>query len=75
MSSIMLHITWPFVANEWIKTKIDGYEVSGTVEVGNTSLHTSIVHKIDAFMYNISKDAEFEKLLNCMFFFIMFIEV
>ncbi|GLJ15112.1 hypothetical protein SUGI_0247020 [Cryptomeria japonica] len=32
MSSIMLHITRPFVANEWIKTKIDGYEVSGTVE-------------------------------------------
>ncbi|KAH9314825.1 hypothetical protein KI387_023452, partial [Taxus chinensis] len=32
MSGIMLHITRPFVANEWIKTKIDGYEVSGTVE-------------------------------------------
>lgn len=71
----MLHITWAFVANEWIKAKIDGYEVSGTVEVGNMSLHASIVHKIVAFMYNISKDVELEKIVNCMLLFIMLIEV
>lgn len=29
----MIHATRPFVLNEWIQTKIDGYEVSGTVEV------------------------------------------
>ena len=74
MSSIMLHITWPFVANEWIKTKIDGYEVFGTIEVGNMSLHASIVHKIVAFMYNILKDFELEKIVN-MLLFIMLIEV
>ncbi|KAK9713144.1 hypothetical protein RND81_06G006600 [Saponaria officinalis] len=32
LSSIMIHATRPFVVNEWIQTKIDGYEVSGTVE-------------------------------------------
>ncbi|XP_074308528.1 mechanosensitive ion channel protein 2, chloroplastic isoform X2 [Silene latifolia] len=32
LSSIMIHATRPFVLNEWIQTKIDGYEVSGTVE-------------------------------------------
>ncbi|XP_059634570.1 mechanosensitive ion channel protein 3, chloroplastic-like isoform X2 [Cornus florida] len=32
LSSIMIHATRPFVPNEWIQTKIDGYEVSGTVE-------------------------------------------
>ena len=75
MSSIMLHITWPLFANEWIKTKIDGYEVFGTVEVGNMSLHASIVHKIVAFIYNISKDAKLEKIVNYMILFIMLIEV
>lgn len=29
----MIHATRPFVVNEWIQTKIEGYEVSGTVEV------------------------------------------
>lgn len=29
----MIHATRPFVLNEWIQTKIEGYEVSGTVEV------------------------------------------
>lgn len=29
----MIHATRPFVVNEWIKAKIEGYEVSGTVEV------------------------------------------
>lgn len=33
LSSIMIHATRPFVLNEWIQTKIGGYEVSGTVEV------------------------------------------
>ncbi|CAN1332044.1 Mechanosensitive ion channel protein 3, chloroplastic [Linum perenne] len=33
LSSIMIHATRPFVVNEWIQTKIEGYEVSGTVEV------------------------------------------
>lgn len=33
LSSVMIHATRPFVVNEWIQTKIDGYEVSGTVEV------------------------------------------
>lgn len=28
----MIHATRPFVVNEWIQTKIEGYEVSGTVE-------------------------------------------
>ncbi|XP_019185629.1 PREDICTED: mechanosensitive ion channel protein 2, chloroplastic isoform X2 [Ipomoea nil] len=32
LSSIMIHATRPFVLNEWIQTRIDGYEVSGTVE-------------------------------------------
>ncbi|KAK3030751.1 hypothetical protein RJ639_036555, partial [Escallonia herrerae] len=32
LSSLMIHATRPFVANEWIQTKIEGYEVSGTVE-------------------------------------------
>jgi len=29
----MIHATRPFIVNEWIQTKIEGYEVSGTVEV------------------------------------------
>lgn len=33
LSSAMIHATRPFVVNEWIQTKIEGYEVSGTVEV------------------------------------------
>nr|GMD94712.1 mechanosensitive ion channel protein 3, chloroplastic-like [Ipomoea batatas] len=32
LSSVMIHATRPFVLNNWIQTKIDGYEVSGTVE-------------------------------------------
>ncbi|KAJ6808390.1 mechanosensitive ion channel protein 2, chloroplastic-like [Iris pallida] len=32
LSSIMIHATRPFLQNEWIQTKIEGYEVSGTVE-------------------------------------------
>ncbi|GLT60608.1 hypothetical protein SLA2020_333660 [Shorea laevis] len=32
LSSAMIHVTRPFVVNEWIQTKIEGYEVSGTVE-------------------------------------------
>ncbi|KAM1091572.1 hypothetical protein FF1_019039 [Malus domestica] len=32
LSSVMIHATRPFVANEWIQTKIEGYDVSGTVE-------------------------------------------
>ncbi|GLT79916.1 hypothetical protein SLA2020_513840 [Shorea laevis] len=32
LSSLMIHFTRPFVVNEWIQTKIGGYEVSGTVE-------------------------------------------
>ncbi|XP_010548845.1 PREDICTED: mechanosensitive ion channel protein 3, chloroplastic-like isoform X2 [Tarenaya hassleriana] len=32
LSSIMIHATRPFVLNEWIQTRIEGYEVSGTVE-------------------------------------------
>ncbi|KAG1342158.1 mechanosensitive ion channel protein 2, chloroplastic [Cocos nucifera] len=32
LSSIMIHATRPFVVNEWIQTKIEGYEVSGSVE-------------------------------------------
>ncbi|RYR42096.1 hypothetical protein Ahy_A08g038546 isoform B [Arachis hypogaea] len=32
LSSIMIHATRPFIMNEWIQTKIEGYEVSGTVE-------------------------------------------
>ncbi|KAL8248848.1 hypothetical protein R6Q59_005716 [Mikania micrantha] len=32
LSSVMIHATRPFVANEWIKAKIEGYEVSLTVE-------------------------------------------
>ena len=33
LSSVMIHATRPFVINEWIQTTIEGYEVSGTVEV------------------------------------------
>ncbi|KAM7261743.1 hypothetical protein ACFE04_020820 [Oxalis oulophora] len=32
LSSVMIHATRPFVVNQWIQTKIEGYEVSGTVE-------------------------------------------
>ncbi|KAI3442317.1 uncharacterized protein J3R85_001248 [Psidium guajava] len=32
LSSAMLHATRPFVVNEWIQTRIEGYDVSGTVE-------------------------------------------
>ncbi|XP_077234134.1 mechanosensitive ion channel protein 2, chloroplastic-like [Tasmannia lanceolata] len=32
LSSVMIHATRPFVVNEWIQTKIEGYDVSGTVE-------------------------------------------
>ncbi|KAL7208147.1 hypothetical protein ACSBR1_029988 [Camellia fascicularis] len=32
LSSVMIHVTRPFVANERIQTKIEGYEVSGSVE-------------------------------------------
>eukprot|EP00850_Spirogloea_muscicola_P012755 SM000084S23091 [mRNA] locus=s84:35311:38401:+ [translate_table: standard] len=32
LSSIMIHATRPFMVNEWIQTKIEGQEVSGTVE-------------------------------------------
>nr|XP_009785633.1 PREDICTED: mechanosensitive ion channel protein 3, chloroplastic-like isoform X2 [Nicotiana sylvestris] len=32
LSSIMIHATRPFVLNDWIQTKIQGYDVSGTVE-------------------------------------------
>ncbi|EPS73305.1 hypothetical protein M569_01452, partial [Genlisea aurea] len=32
LSSVIIHATRPFVLNEWIQTKIEGYEVSGTVE-------------------------------------------
>ncbi|XP_021903345.1 mechanosensitive ion channel protein 3, chloroplastic isoform X2 [Carica papaya] len=32
LSSVMIHATRPFVVHEWIQTKIEGYEVSGTVE-------------------------------------------
>ncbi|KAK1370839.1 Mechanosensitive ion channel protein 2, chloroplastic [Heracleum sosnowskyi] len=32
LSSVMIQATRPFVVSEWIKTKIEGYEVSGTVE-------------------------------------------
>ena len=33
LSSVMIHATRPFILNDWIQTKIEGYEVSGTVEV------------------------------------------
>ncbi|KAL7262480.1 hypothetical protein ACSBR1_000786 [Camellia fascicularis] len=32
LSSLMIHATRPFIVNEWIQTKVEGYEVSGTVE-------------------------------------------
>ncbi|XP_020584273.1 LOW QUALITY PROTEIN: mechanosensitive ion channel protein 3, chloroplastic-like [Phalaenopsis equestris] len=32
LSSVMIHATRPFIINDWIQTKIQGYEVSGTVE-------------------------------------------
>lgn len=32
LSSVIIQATRPFVVNEWIQTKIEGYEVSGTVE-------------------------------------------
>ncbi|XP_059279623.1 mechanosensitive ion channel protein 3, chloroplastic-like [Lycium ferocissimum] len=32
LSSIMIHATRPFVLTDWIQTKIEGYDVSGTVE-------------------------------------------
>ncbi|CAM8992080.1 unnamed protein product [Rhodiola kirilowii] len=32
LSSAIIHATRPFVVNEWIQTRIEGYDVSGTVE-------------------------------------------
>ncbi|GER27300.1 MSCS-like 2 [Striga asiatica] len=32
LSSVIIHATRPFVMNEWIQTKIGGYDISGTVE-------------------------------------------
>ncbi|XP_024360334.1 mechanosensitive ion channel protein 2, chloroplastic isoform X2 [Physcomitrium patens] len=32
LSSMMIHVTKPFVESEWIQTKIEGQEVVGTVE-------------------------------------------
>lgn len=32
LSSVMIHATRPFILNDWIQAKIEGYEVSGTVE-------------------------------------------
>ncbi|KAK6258792.1 hypothetical protein SCA6_013266 [Theobroma cacao] len=32
LSCAMIHATRPFVVNEWVETKIEGYGVSGTVE-------------------------------------------
>ncbi|XP_010544065.1 PREDICTED: mechanosensitive ion channel protein 3, chloroplastic isoform X2 [Tarenaya hassleriana] len=32
LSSIMIHATRPFVLNDWVQIRIEGYEVSGTVE-------------------------------------------
>ncbi|KAL8143469.1 hypothetical protein V2J09_016501 [Rumex salicifolius] len=32
LSSAMIHATRPFMLNEWIQTRIEGYEVSGFVE-------------------------------------------
>ncbi|XP_022895019.1 mechanosensitive ion channel protein 3, chloroplastic-like isoform X1 [Olea europaea var. sylvestris] len=32
LSSIIIHTTRSFILNDWIQTKIEGYEVSGTVE-------------------------------------------
>jgi hypothetical protein len=33
LSSIRIRATKPFILNDWIKTNIEGYEVSGTVKV------------------------------------------
>ena len=41
----MIHATRPFVLNEWIQTKIEGYEVSGTVEVCINCLFTKFSKK------------------------------
>ncbi|TYK18533.1 mechanosensitive ion channel protein 2 [Cucumis melo var. makuwa] len=43
LSSVMIHATRPFVVNEWIQTKIEGYEVSGTVEV---CMFLNMYHKL-----------------------------
>ncbi|CAI9116150.1 OLC1v1017226C1 [Oldenlandia corymbosa var. corymbosa] len=32
LSSVMIHATRPFVLNDWIQTKIGGYDISGNVE-------------------------------------------
>ncbi|XP_058222484.1 mechanosensitive ion channel protein 2, chloroplastic-like isoform X3 [Rhododendron vialii] len=32
LSSVIIHTTRPFIATDWIRTTIQGYEVSGTVE-------------------------------------------
>ncbi|CAI0405872.1 unnamed protein product [Linum tenue] len=39
LSSVMIHATRPFVLNEWIQTTIQGYQVSGTVEVRRLDCH------------------------------------
>lgn len=41
LSSVMIHATRPFVVNEWIQTTIEGYEVSGCVEVSIEILEAS----------------------------------
>ena len=49
LSSIMIHATWPFIVNEWIQSMIEGYEVSGTVEVCFSTLLIWNLHKYDKY--------------------------
>lgn len=54
----MIHATRPFVVNEWIQTKIEGYEVSGTVEVcmfvSNMHLKMKqLIRQIQVFRYKL----------------------
>ena len=50
----MIHATRPFVVNEWIKAKIEGYEVSGTVEVCKSFFYMIIkLYIFLCFFYNV----------------------
>ena len=64
----MIHATRPFVLNEWIQTKIEGYEVSGTVEVCINCLFTKFskkgnLHERQIYIYIYSQFTAFSSIL------------
>ncbi|KAF3777726.1 Mechanosensitive ion channel protein 2 [Nymphaea thermarum] len=53
LSSVIIHATRPFLLNEWIQTKIQGYEVSGFVEVSETLIETACWRSCKILLQNL----------------------